>query len=178
MIADNIHPALLERALKSDEDRQAELAAIKLSIEAANQFHEELEQALTMATHSLLEEYDGDTYEKQAVVPELSEDERHWIREAILQSQAVQDKVVRLCDGHLKGMPVRKAVLHKIRDTIYNGKHKLFRYIFDGKGAYRQNQSTVYNLCDLLDEEEYKNANHLFISLKRATVSGKQKIPN
>ncbi len=29
MIADNIHPALLERVLKSDEDRRAELTAIK-----------------------------------------------------------------------------------------------------------------------------------------------------
>jgi len=75
-------------------------------------------------------------------------------------------------------MPVHKAVLRKMRDQIYNAKHKLFRYIFDGKGSYGQNTSTLYNLSGIFEEYEHKDANWFFLSLKNATVARKQKIPN
>lgn len=110
--------------------------------------------------------------------PTLSREEQHWIRTVAIESQSVQDRITRLCKGHLKEMGVYKATVRKVRDTIYGAKHKLFMYIFDGKGAYRPDDSTTYDLRGLLTESEYRDANSFFPTVKRATVAGKQKIPN
>ena len=158
---------------RPDSYYKLELEAIQAAIRAANdsaiRFHAKLGQALRHAKPTL--DIIDDSENRQAVALDLSTEEVLWVREATLKAQGIQDQVNLLSNGMLKDKPVLKAQLHRMRDSLYNAKHKLLRYIFDGKGAYGQDQSTTYNLCGLFDESEHKDANWFFITLKRATVA-------
>ena len=53
---------------------------------------------------------------------------------------------------------------------MHNKRHKFLKYLFDGKGAYLIEHTTVYDISGLFDVNEYKDANNLRIAVKRATV--------
>jgi hypothetical protein len=53
---------------------------------------------------------------------------------------------------------------------MHNKRHKFLKYVFDGKGAYLQEHTTVYDISGLFEKGEYKDADALFVAVKRATV--------
>jgi hypothetical protein len=55
-------------------------------------------------------------------------------------------------------MPSLKAKLLRTRNSLKNAKHKFFRYVFNDKGACGPDQSTVYDISNIFEEDEYRHA--------------------
>lgn len=70
-------------------------------------------------------------------------------------------------------MPILKSKLQMMKQILNNAKHKFFRYVFNGKGAWDPKVSSVYDISNLFDENEHRYAEFFFLSLKRATVGQK-----
>jgi hypothetical protein len=112
----------------------------------------------------------------EVVTPSLTGEEIEWIRGAFFATQFICTQVHDLVIRTRQWAPVLVNVLSAVRDAMHNKRHKFMKYVFDGKGAYLKEHTTVYDISGLFEKGEYKDADALFVAVKRATVK-KQAIP-
>lgn len=170
--AENIHPAIAQSALRSLSSKDAhekEQALIRSIDRSAWLAWEAVLDQLPAADDAINKAIIDDAL-TEVVVPYLTEEEIEWIRGIFLSTQALCLRVHALIMQLKCWAPVLTTTLDLVRQVTHDKKHKLLRYIFDGKGAYLKEHTTVYNISGIFEPAEYEDANGLFVGLRRATV--------
>jgi hypothetical protein len=167
----NIHPALVQSALRSDGDARNDIKLEQTKIDEIAKETKEILEQVPAEVDAMNRQFAIDSNELETVVvPVLDVDEISQIRSVFLSTQAACVRIREIRSNLKQCAPVVLSTLKYVRQVMHTKRHKFLMYLFDGKGAYLKDDVTIYDISGLFEPEEYHHADSLLVSTQRATV--------